>query len=82
MYIELLPTIAVLPDQDLFTFTCPSSDLYIDLSETFLRFTCRLTTASGAPIAAGVDVAPINMLGYAFLKQYKMFANATLVYDS
>jgi hypothetical protein len=41
-YMELLPTTALEPTSEQFTFTYPASDLFLDLSQTLIRYDCFL----------------------------------------
>lgn len=66
---ELLPTTALEPTSEQFTFTYPASDLFLDLSQTLirydwflmaglcLRFTAKIVNEDGTPLA--VDEAAV-----------------------
>ena len=61
-------------------FNIAGSDTgYIDLAKTKLYMRCKVTQASGAAVAAGVKLAPINNICHSAFSQCAVYLNETLL---
>ena len=55
----------------------------LQLSKNYLMIEFKITNADGTALAAAHPmVGPINLIGSTFIKQVKVFANGTEVFDS
>lgn len=64
------------------TFIVQSDPHYLHLNRNYIYFKCKITSATGAAIAAGDKVGPINLLGKTLFRQVKVGINGKLAYDS
>lgn len=82
-----IPPISPIVDGGSITFLCPRSNLYTDLSRSFLLLKCRIVNENGTvvPEKNGDDkikVGPVNLLVHSLFKQMDLSLNGVTVSHS
>jgi hypothetical protein len=81
-FVEVHPLAALAPNAPIEFAISGQTEEYLDLNNTFLHVTAKVTKANGNDLDAGNDIAPINLWLHSLFSQADVSLNDTVVSPS